>query len=287
MGRLLCDFWSADMRTRRAMIKESRGGGRHAVRDNSVQSATACECERQGAACVVLQCARRGPRAAAARGVHLREHGGRRRALVRGRQRFCGRTLATRSARRRVHASGHRETDRRTNASTALAPLRPPLVQRTAFDARGRLGHASATEGAGAQVWLATGTIIDLSLDPLFDAVHVTAPPAAHMHHRLRHHHLPMLLLRVAPLCLSARSVCVLGIGSCAFVGVSRSSENRRQRRAEQQTKPNRGTATLSAALGRPQVVAPGVAHADTIRAFHSAKFMEHACAQNCVLDVR
>jgi hypothetical protein len=43
----------------------------------------------------------------------------------------------------------------------------------------------------------------------------------------------------------------------------------------------------LSAALGRPQVVAPGVAHADTIRAFHSAKFMEHACAQNCVLDVR
>jgi nickel-dependent lactate racemase len=43
----------------------------------------------------------------------------------------------------------------------------------------------------------------------------------------------------------------------------------------------------LSAALGRLQVVAPGVAHADTIRAFHSAKFMEHACAQNCVLDVR
>ena len=39
--------------------------------------------------------------------------------------------------------------------------------------------------------------------------------------------------------------------------------------------------------VGRPQVVAPGVAHADTIRAFHSAKFMEHACAQNCVLDVR
>jgi len=36
---------------------------------------------------------------------------------------------------------------------------------------------------------------------------------------------------------------------------------------------------------GGRKVIAPGVAHAETITTFHSARFMEHAKAANCVLD--
>lgn len=36
---------------------------------------------------------------------------------------------------------------------------------------------------------------------------------------------------------------------------------------------------------GGRKVIAPGVAHKDTITTFHSARFMEHPCAINCVLD--
>ena len=36
---------------------------------------------------------------------------------------------------------------------------------------------------------------------------------------------------------------------------------------------------------GGRKVVAPGIAHADTIRTFHSARFMEHARAVQCNLD--
>ncbi len=36
---------------------------------------------------------------------------------------------------------------------------------------------------------------------------------------------------------------------------------------------------------GGRKVVAPGLAHADTIATFHSARYMEHANAENCVLD--
>jgi lactate racemase len=36
---------------------------------------------------------------------------------------------------------------------------------------------------------------------------------------------------------------------------------------------------------GGRKVIAPGVAHADTIRTFHSARFMEDPCAVSCVLD--
>jgi nickel-dependent lactate racemase len=36
---------------------------------------------------------------------------------------------------------------------------------------------------------------------------------------------------------------------------------------------------------GGRKVIAPGIAHADTIRTFHSARFMEDPCAVSCVLD--
>lgn len=36
---------------------------------------------------------------------------------------------------------------------------------------------------------------------------------------------------------------------------------------------------------GGRKVIAPGVAHADTITTFHSARYMEDPCAANCVLD--
>jgi nickel-dependent lactate racemase len=36
---------------------------------------------------------------------------------------------------------------------------------------------------------------------------------------------------------------------------------------------------------GGRKVVAPGVAHKDTITTFHSARFMAHPCAANCVLE--
>jgi lactate racemase len=36
---------------------------------------------------------------------------------------------------------------------------------------------------------------------------------------------------------------------------------------------------------GGRKVIAPGVAHRDTITTFHSARFMEHACARNCLLE--
>jgi nickel-dependent lactate racemase len=36
---------------------------------------------------------------------------------------------------------------------------------------------------------------------------------------------------------------------------------------------------------GGRKVIAPGVAHRDTITTFHSARFMEHPCARNCVLE--
>jgi nickel-dependent lactate racemase len=36
---------------------------------------------------------------------------------------------------------------------------------------------------------------------------------------------------------------------------------------------------------GGRKVIAPGVAHCDTITTFHSARFMEHPCARNCVLE--
>ncbi|MDP6474474.1 MAG: nickel-dependent lactate racemase [Alphaproteobacteria bacterium] len=36
---------------------------------------------------------------------------------------------------------------------------------------------------------------------------------------------------------------------------------------------------------GGRKVIAPGIAHADTITAFHSARFMEHPGCDNCVLD--
>ena len=36
---------------------------------------------------------------------------------------------------------------------------------------------------------------------------------------------------------------------------------------------------------GGRKVVAPGIAHADTIRTFHSARFIEHPCAMQCQLE--
>jgi nickel-dependent lactate racemase len=36
---------------------------------------------------------------------------------------------------------------------------------------------------------------------------------------------------------------------------------------------------------GGRKVIAPGVAHAETITTFHNARFMSHARADNCVLD--
>ena len=36
---------------------------------------------------------------------------------------------------------------------------------------------------------------------------------------------------------------------------------------------------------GGRKVIAPGVAHHETIRTFHSARFMEHPLATSCVLD--
>ena len=36
---------------------------------------------------------------------------------------------------------------------------------------------------------------------------------------------------------------------------------------------------------GGRKVIAPGVAHAETITTFHSARFMEHPNCTNCVLE--
>ena len=36
---------------------------------------------------------------------------------------------------------------------------------------------------------------------------------------------------------------------------------------------------------GGRKVIAPGIAHAETITTFHNARFMSHGCADNCVLD--
>ena len=36
---------------------------------------------------------------------------------------------------------------------------------------------------------------------------------------------------------------------------------------------------------GGRKVIAPGIAHAETITTFHNARFMSHACADNCVLE--
>ena len=36
---------------------------------------------------------------------------------------------------------------------------------------------------------------------------------------------------------------------------------------------------------GGRKVIAPGVAHAETVTTFHSARFMEHPNCTNCVLE--
>ena len=41
----------------------------------------------------------------------------------------------------------------------------------------------------------------------------------------------------------------------------------------------------MAGCSGGRKVIAPGVAHAETITTFHNARFMAHPRAENCVLD--